>query len=170
MATNTGQYAPVFLPGELPSLTEKPGRLQSTRSQRVGHYRSDPACTDARHLFPVAALPQSELSMKVVQLLGLQGPWQRQVCRNTDCLHCRSSGPIRVFSQASCGWRSENLFGRSFFIAPPVLVLRGLPCLGSFSVVPHSRHLEGPPTQLGSYSVYWYIRHLKGYHGWGPAL
>ena len=113
---------------------------------------------------------QRELRAKVAQLPSLQRPCQHQVCRNTDCLHCRSSGPIRVFSQASCGWRSENLFGRSFFIAPPVLVLRGLPCLGSFSVVPHSRHLEGPPTQLGSYSVYWYIRHLKGYHGWGPAL
>ena len=37
MATRIGQYAPVFLPGEPPSLTEKPGRLQSTGSQRVGH-------------------------------------------------------------------------------------------------------------------------------------
>ena len=33
MATSTGQYAPVFLPGEPPSLTEKPGRPQSTGSQ-----------------------------------------------------------------------------------------------------------------------------------------
>ena len=29
MATGIGQYAPVFLPGESPSLTEKPGRPQS---------------------------------------------------------------------------------------------------------------------------------------------
>ena len=36
MATSIGQYAPVFLPGEPPSLTEKPGRPQSTESQRVG--------------------------------------------------------------------------------------------------------------------------------------
>ena len=35
--------------------------------------------------------------MKEAQLLGLQGPWQRQVCRDSDCLHCRSYGPIRVF-------------------------------------------------------------------------
>ena len=35
-ATNIGQYAPVFLPGE-PPLTEKPGRPQSTGPQRVGH-------------------------------------------------------------------------------------------------------------------------------------
>ena len=31
-----------------PSLTEKPGRPQSTGSQRVGHYRSDPVLIDAR--------------------------------------------------------------------------------------------------------------------------
>ena len=58
MATSTGQYAPVFLPGEPPSLTEKPGRPQSTGSQKAGHDKSDPACIDARLFFPVAALPQ----------------------------------------------------------------------------------------------------------------
>ena len=45
-ATSIGQYAPVFLPGEPPSLTEKP-----TRSQRVRHYRSKPAHIDARLFF-----------------------------------------------------------------------------------------------------------------------
>ena len=35
--------------------------------------------------------------MKWAQLLGLQGPWWRQVCRGTDCLHHRSYGPVRVF-------------------------------------------------------------------------
>ena len=34
-----------------PSLTEKPGRPQSTGSQRVGHDQSDPACIDARPFF-----------------------------------------------------------------------------------------------------------------------
>ena len=42
MATSIGQYAPVFLPGESHSLTEKPDRPQFTGSQRVGHDRSDP--------------------------------------------------------------------------------------------------------------------------------
>ena len=37
MATSIGQYAPVFLSGEPLCLTEKPGRPQSTGSQRVGH-------------------------------------------------------------------------------------------------------------------------------------
>ena len=58
MATGIGQYAPVFLPGESPSLTEKPGRPQSTGSQRVGHNLSDPSRIDARIFLPVAALPQ----------------------------------------------------------------------------------------------------------------
>ena len=41
-----------------PSLTEKPGRPQSTGSQRVGHYRSYLVCIGARLFLPVAALPQ----------------------------------------------------------------------------------------------------------------
>ena len=57
MVTSIGQYAPVFLPGEPPSLSEKPGRPQSTGSQRVGHYQSDPVCIDTRHFLPMAALP-----------------------------------------------------------------------------------------------------------------
>ena len=143
MATSIGQYAPVFLPGESPSLTEKPGRSQSTGSQRLGQDRSDPVCIDERLFWPVAALPQWELSVKVVQLFALWGPWQCQVCRDTDCLRCRSYGPIRVFFRASCSWRSEGLFGKSFSIAPPIQAFSGFPCLGSVCVV---RHIEGPPS------------------------
>ena len=94
--------------------------------------------------WPVAALPQWELSMKVIQLLGLQGPWQHQVCRDTDCLCSRSYGPIRVFFQASCSWQSEGLFCQSFSIARPIQELRWLPRLGSFSVLRFVRHIEGP--------------------------
>ena len=64
--------------------------------------------------------------MEVVQLLGLQGPWQCQVYPDTDCLCHSSYGPTRVFFQASCSWRSESLFGQSFSIAPPIQALRGL--------------------------------------------
>ena len=136
---------------------------------------------------PVAALPQCDLSVKVVQLFGLWGPWRDQVCRDTNSLHHRSYGPIRVFFQASCSWRSEDLFGQSFSVALPIQALRGLPCLGSLSVVQHDRHREGPP-QAGvqlcrlahqafkgapwerSYSVVQLISHLKEYPGWGPTL
>ena len=48
MATNIGQFTPVFLPGKLPSLTEETGRPQSTGSQRVGLDRSDPEHIDTR--------------------------------------------------------------------------------------------------------------------------
>ena len=118
---------------------------------------------------PVAALPQWELSMKVVPVLGFWGPWWCQVFRDRDCLHGRSYGPIRVFFRASCSWRSEGLFGQSFSITLPIQALRGLLCLGCFSVVGCLRHIEGTPW-LGSYSVDWCIRHLKGHPGWGPTL
>ena len=114
---------------------------------------------------PVAALPQWELSVKVVQLLGLQGPWRRQVCSDRDCLPCRSYGPIRVFFGASCSWQSEGLFGQSFSVALPFQALSKLPCLGSVSVVPWVKHIEAPPW-LGSCSLDRLIRHLKGRPGW----
>ena len=162
MATSIGQYTLVFLPGEPPCLTEMPGRPQSTGSQRVGHYQRDPARIDAR-LWPMATLPQWELNMKVEQLLDLWGPWRSQVCRDMDCLCCRSYGPIRIFIRASCSWWSGGFFGQSFSIAPPVQALRGLPCPGSFSVVRHIRHIEGLPW-LGS-SMDWHGKHLKGHPG-----
>jgi len=58
METNIGQYASVFFPGEPLSLTEKPGRPQSTGLQKVGHYQSNPVHIDARHFLLMAALPQ----------------------------------------------------------------------------------------------------------------
>ena len=89
------------------------------------------------------------------------GPWQHQVCRDTDCLCCRSYGPIRIFFQASCSRRSEGLFGQSYSIALTLQALRGLPCLGSFSVDRQVRHLKGHPG-WGSYSVVQCIRRLMG--------
>ena len=166
MATSIGEYAPVFLPGEHPSLTEKPGRPQSTGLQSQTLPKR-PACIDPRLLLPVRALPQWQLSVK--EVLGMRGPWQCQVCRDTDCLRCSSYGPIRVFFQASCSWWSEGLFGQSFSLAAPIQALRGLPCLGYFSVVPRIRHIEGAPW-LGFHHMEQHIRHLKRHPGWGPTL
>ena len=146
--TRIGQYTPVFLPGEPPSLTEKPGKPQSTGSQRVRHTEVT-LHAQTQGFLPVAALPQRELRVGA-QLLGLRGPWWHQACRDTDCLRCRSPGPIRVFFRASCSWPSEGL-GHSFSVAPPLQALRGLPCLRFFSVVWSIRNTEGPP-------------------GWGPTL
>ena len=75
-----------------PSLTEKPGRPQSTGLQRVGQ---------DFFFWPVASLPQWELNVKVVQLLGLQGPWRCQVFRYTNCLRSRNFSSIKVFFWAS---------------------------------------------------------------------
>ena len=93
-------------------------------------------------------------------MLGLRGPWQRQVCRDMDCLCRRSYGPIRIFFWASCSWHSEGLYGQSLSIVLPIQALRGLLCLGPFSVVWCLRHIEEPPW-LGSYSVVWCISHLN---------
>ena len=145
MAICLVQYASVFLPGE-PPLWQRRLAGHSLWSQRVRHDWNDSVCINFMQDFfflPVAALPQWELSMKVVQLLGFQGPWQHQVHRDMDCLCCKSYGPIRVFFWASCNWQSEGFSGPSFSIALPVQALRGLPCLGSFSVVRLIRHIDG---------------------------
>ena len=133
-------------------LTEKPGRPQSTGMQRVGHDQNNPEGIDASFFLPVEALPQFELSMKVVQLLGLQGPWQHKVCRDTDCLCCRSYGPLRVFFRASCSWRSEGPFGQFFSVTPPIQALKRAPLPGVLLCCSaHQAHRGAPP-------------------GWGPTL
>ena len=153
MATNIGQYTSVFLPGEPPD--RKAWQATGHRVAKSWTQPKHPVCIDARLFFwPEAALPHLGLSVKVGQLLDLQAPWWRQVCRDTDYLHHRSYGSIRVFIRASYSWRLEGLFGQSFSIAPPIQALRGLPCLGSFSVVQYVRHTEGP-SLLGSYCVDW---------------
>ena len=57
MATSIGPYAPVFLPGEPPSLTEKPERPQSTGPQRVRHDRRDPVHKGSLRLCPTLCDP-----------------------------------------------------------------------------------------------------------------
>ena len=61
----------------------------------------------------------------MAQLLGSQGLWQHQICRDTDCFCCRSYDPIRVFFRASYSWPSEDPSGQSFSIAPPFRPLEG---------------------------------------------
>ena len=51
MATSIDQYALVLLAGEAPSLTEKPGRPPSRRSQTVRRYQGDPELIEARLFF-----------------------------------------------------------------------------------------------------------------------
>ena len=147
MATSIGQYAPVFLPGEFPALTEKPGRPQSTGSQRVRKCQkgqSDPVCIDARLFFACGISVPMRAECEGGTAAWLVGLWQHQVCRDMDCLCHRSYGPIRVFFWASHGWCSEGLLDQCFSVALPFQALRGLPCLGFFSVVWRTRHIKGP--------------------------
>ena len=172
MATSIGQYAPVFLSGETPSLTEKPGRPQSTGSQRVGHDQSDPACIDTRLFLPVAALPQWKLSVNVVQLFGFEGPWRHQVCKDTECLPCRGYGPIRVLSSL-LELAIRRPLWLVFLCSSTLMHLEGSLPWDPFLLFGTSGTYRPPPPprpRLGSYSVDWCIRHLKGHPGWGPTL
>ena len=118
--------------------------------------------------------------MKVAQLLGLRGAWQRQVCRDMNCLHHRSYGTLKVFFQAFGSWRSEDLFGQSFSVAPPIQALRvlaplpgallcclarqahrGAPLAGVLLCSLAHQSLKGAPW-VGSYSVVQCIRCLMG--------
>ena len=118
--------------------------------------------------------------MKVAQLLGLRGAWQRQVCRDMNCLHHRSYGTLKVFFRAFGSWRSEDLFGQSFSVAPPIQALRvlaplpgallcclahqahrGAPLAGVLLCSLAHQSLKGAPW-VGSYSVVQCIRCLMG--------
>ena len=100
MATSIGQYTPVFLPGEHPSLTKKPGRPQSTELQRVRHDRNDPACIDTRHFFACGSSAPVRVEHEGGPAAWLVGTLGRQVCRNTDCLCCRSYGPAAAAAKS----------------------------------------------------------------------
>ena len=90
----------------------------------------------------------------------------------------RSYGPSECFF-VSGSWQSEDLFGYSFSVAPPIQSLRGLPFLGSFSVLWCVRNIEWGPLAgillcisvhqalkgapwLGSYSVVQWNKCLMG--------
>ena len=133
---NTLQYSCLQNP-----LTEKPGSLQSTVSQRVGHDRSSPAHIDTRLFFACGSSAPVRVELEGGAVVWLVGTLAEPSVQGHGCLCPRSHVPIRIFFQASCSWRSEGLFGQSSSGAPPVQALRGLPCLGSFSVVQRVRHI-----------------------------
>ena len=147
MATSIGQYAPVFLPGETPSLTEKPGRPVS----KVAKSRTLPKQPHMQRCKMFFACGSSAPVRVEGEGGTAVGTLVAPSVQDTDCLCCRSCGPIRVFFRVSCSWQSEGLFGQSFSVALPSLALRGLPCLASFCVI-------------------WHVWHLKGHPGWGPTL
>ena len=78
------QYWPIHssvLAWRSPSLTEKPGRPQSTGSQRVEHNQSDPACIDARLFFACGCSASVRDKHEGDAAAWLVGTWRCKVCR-----------------------------------------------------------------------------------------
>ena len=71
-----------------PPTSDREAWQASQQGRRVAHGQRNPADM---------SVPQAELSVKAVQLLGLRGPWWCQMCRDMDYLHHRSYGHVRVF-------------------------------------------------------------------------
>ena len=137
--------------------------------------------TGARLFFACGSSAPMRVEREGGAAAGLVGILAAPSVQGHGRLHRRTCGPVGDFFRACCSWRSEGLFGQSFSIAPPSQALRGLPCLGFFSVVQHIRHIEPhphPPARVllcrsarqalkgapwvGSCSVVQYIRHLMG--------
>ena len=126
-------------------LTEKPGRPQSTGSQRVGHNQSDPVCLDERHFFACGSFAPVRVELEggtpawLVGTLAVPSMQGHGLC-------CSSYGPFRVFFRAFCSWRSEGLFAQSFSVPLPGSgTVGGLPYLESFSFVWHFIIYRGAP-------------------------
>ena len=140
MATSIAQYTPVFLPGEFPSLTENPGRLHSPGSQSARHYENNTVCIDMRRFCLWQHCPSESWAWRWCNNLACGDPG-RPKCAG---IWTFSATGVMALSLFSSSWRSEGLFGQCFSIALPIQALRGLPCLGPFSVVWRVRHIEEP--------------------------
>ena len=112
-------------------------------------------------------------------LLGLQGPWRRQMCRDMDCLCCKELWPYQSLFSSLLYLVIRKPLWPVFLHSSARSGARGLPCLGSFSVVWRIRHIEGSPFAgvllcrsehqslkgapwVGSYSEVPWVRHLMG--------
>ena len=115
----------------------------SLQGRRIEHYQSDLACIDAILFLPVAAQPQW------VECEGGMASWLAGTLVAPSVQGHRLPQPQELWPYQSLflslsSWWSEGLFGQSLSVAPPVQALRGLPCLGFFSVVWFFRHIKGP--------------------------
>ena len=116
--------------------------------------------------------------MKVAQLLGLRGLWRCQVCRDTDCLRCRSYGPIRVFlsllelairrplwpvflCSSACSGTERAPLPRVLLCCLVHWAHRRAPLVGALLCRSVGQSLKGTPW-VGSYPVVQCIRHLMG--------
>ena len=150
MATNLVQCTPVFLPGEPPSLTEKSGRPQSTGSQRVEHDLSDPMCINTRKKKFFFFLACGSSSPVRVEREAGAAAWLAGTLAAPSVLGHRlpslqASWPYQSLSLTLLWLATRRPLWPVFLVALPAQAFRGLPRLGSFSVVQHVRHIQGPP-------------------------
>ena len=137
MATSTGQYTTVFLPGEPPSITEKPGRPQSTGLQRVTNYWSDPACIGTKLFLLVVALPQwdwpgGQRKPKIMSTrTTLTLPSESWVWRWLSCLDCRDPGSLKCAGKWTASTAGVMALSESFF--EPLVAGNQKASLASFS-------------------------------------
>ena len=168
MATSIGQYAPVFLPGEPHSLTEKPGRPQSTGLQRVGHNLRDPSCIDARPFFacgssaPVRVECEGGATAWLVGTLAVPSMQGQTASAAGVMVLSESFFQPLVAGNRRPVWlvflHSSACSGTLRAPLPGVLL-----CCSA-----HQAH--GGASWLGSSSVDQHARHLKGHLRRGPTL
>ena len=169
MATSIGQCAPVFLPGESPSLTEKPSRRQSTGSHRVKHNRSDPEWIGA-----------------ILFCLWQLCPSESWAWRWRSCLACRDPGNDSCARTQTASTTGVMALSESFFLSLLWLAIRrplwpvflcSSTHLGTYKVsLPRvllccsaSQAHRGPPL-AGVLLCRPASQAFKGYPGWGTTL
>ena len=150
MATSTGQYTPIFLPGETPSLTEKPGRPQCTGFQRVRHDQSDPPCIDAWLSCLWQLCPSESWARSWCSCLACGDPV------GTKCAGTRTASATRVMALLESFYSLLYLAVRRplhpvFLCSSTHSALSGLPSWG--------------PSLLSGMSGTW-----RGPAGWDPTL
>ena len=168
MATDIGQYSPVFLPGE-PPLWQR--SLAGHSLQRVAKSWTGPKWPCAhKHKTFFFFFVLWQLCPVRVEAEGSAAAWLAGTLVVTSVqghkLHpWQELWPYQSLFQAPCSWWPEGLFGQYFSVAPPLQALRGIPCPGSFSVVPRVRHIDGLPWLVDQC-----IRLLKWHSGLGSTL
>ena len=159
MATSIGQYAPVFFLENPPDREAWQARVPGIATCWTWLKRP---CVHRREtfLFACGSSAPVRVECEEAQLLGLWGPWHRQVCRGTNRLCRRSCGPFRVLFRASASWQSEGLFGQCFSVAPPTQHVEGSLAWVLLCASMCQAHRGDP--RLRPHPVDWCVGHLMG--------
>ena len=130
-----------------PSLTDKPGRPQSTGSQRVENNWRDPVCIDVRLFFACGSSAPGRVEHQDGTAACDTGTKAALSVQGHGLLNLQELWPHQSFFEHLVAGDQKASLAKSFSVALPIQALRGPPCLWSFSAVGHIRHIEGPPRQ-----------------------